>query len=234
MDTSQLKQWKLISEIRFPGSVAFFDKRAHLVQSFRTSQFHKWGLQSNRVELHGEDRQFLAFTSHKNGGIVVEDPPTITFFHDHLRRWLKILLEELNISRLNRIGVRSFMLLPQPDFEDLVGLLRTSMFNNGDTLWRNFGLEPVDFGFPLFFRDGATRINLRFGPMKRPEVEGQFESEAIRKKLPEVFLFADFDYFQAEPKFDRKRLLPDIMRFINAGCDQALERTSSLLAGIGG
>jgi len=234
MDTSELKRWKLICEIRFPGSVAFFDERAHLVQAYQTPQFDKWGMEANRIDIHNEDRQYLAFTIHRNAGIAMEDPPTEGFFRDHTKRWFKLLLEELHIERLNRIGVRSLMLLPQPNFEDLVALLRTGMFKNSDTLWRNFGLEPVDFGFPLFFRDGATRINLKFGPMGRSLVERDFESETTRKKLPEACLFADFDYFQHEPSFDRQRLLADIMRFVDAGCDQALEKTSSLIAEIGG
>jgi len=234
MDASELRRWTLMSEIRFPGSVAFFDKRARLVQSFQTSQFDKWALQPRRVDITDGNRQFLAFTSHQNAGIAMEDPPTEGFFRDHLKRWLKVLLEELHIERLNRIGVRSLMLLPQPDFEDMVDLLRTGMFRNSDTLWTNFGLEPVDFGFPLFFREGATRITLKLGPMRRSAVEREFASDAIREKLPEACLFADFDYFQDEPSFDRQRLLADIMRFVNTGCDKAIEMTSSLIAGIGG
>jgi len=234
VDTSGLRQWKLVAEIHYPGSASIFDKRGQLVQSFGRGRSLKWRIADNRVQLYDEKRQLTAFGSHDSAGISVEAPATADFFNESAQQWFGVLLPELGVSRLNRISVRSLLLLPQPDFADLTGKLRTVLDRDGASLWTAFGLEPVDLGFAFLFEQGRAKISLELGPMKKAEVEGDFESDSVVQKLPEILVFADFRYFESNPEFDRKSLVTDMSRFIKAGCDQAYERTSALLASIGG
>lgn len=102
-----LKPWKSLFEIRYPASSRLFDRRGGLIEQFQTEPFTEWRIQSNRVDLFDRDHSISVFASFRNAGGVAEKAPTPSYFRDHIHRWLRLVIPELKIAKIERIGFRS-------------------------------------------------------------------------------------------------------------------------------
>lgn len=234
MDTTQLREWKTVCEVRYPASPSLFDIRGKIVSRFADETMTKWSMARNRVDIHNEDRTIRLFASFHNSGVVIENPPNIGFFQQQTRRFLRGIFEELQISVIRRIGVRICLLLPAPDFEDLVNLLLENLYGLSSVQWRQLGELPIDVGFPLTLRFGENRANFVMGPMEKEQLQGFFGSQTAKDQLPDIATFVDFDYYRNDPDIRPNRLGRYIHEFVENACEEIRSWTEGFLQAIEG
>lgn len=216
--TTQLnpKAWKHIFEIRYPASARLFDRRGRLMEEFQSNPFTEWRVQQNRVDLHDKERSISVFASFRNAGAVVEDPPTFTYFRDHIQRWLRLFISEINITRIDRIGFRTFYLtqIDGLSFDQLFRSFAKSYLRTDNSIWGLTKAQPVDVGIVLDSTIDGCKLHVITGPMKQVQAQTYFECASVKDKIPSLSIFVDVDYFSENPGFEEARIIQMIMRFI--------------------
>ncbi len=207
--------WKFIFEIRYPASARLFDRRGFLMEEFQSEPFTEWGLQRNRVDLRNKESSISVFASFKNAGGAAEDPPTFAYFKDHLQRWLRLVVSELRIRKIDRIGFRSHYLVPvtSSSFADLFDDFMQNYLGEDRGLKEWSSAKPVDIGIVLDFQINGHKLHMTAGPMEQNQAQGYFDSEAVRQKLPPLSIFVDLDYFADNPDFEEDRVAQTCIRF---------------------
>lgn len=218
------KAWKFIFEVRYPASARLFDRRGLLMEEFQSEPFTEWRVQRNRVDLHNKENSISVFAAFRNAGGVAEDPPTFTYFRDHLHRWLRLVMRELRITRIERIGFRTLYLAPvsSSSFESLFEDFVQNYLGGNSGLLGSTSVRPVDVGIVLDFHVDGCKLHMTTGPMEQKQAQDHFDSVGVREKLPSLSIFADLDYFADNPDFEEARIVQMCMRFV-AEANQKIE-----------
>ena len=108
---------KYIIEFRYPAAAQFHDKRGSITSGFQDDRFAHWQINPVRIDLSSEDKRDTAFATSKNAGLNQEMPASKDEFIQHTRRFARLVFRDLDIRRLNRMGVRQHILLPQQSFD---------------------------------------------------------------------------------------------------------------------
>lgn len=211
------KAWKYIFEIRYPASARLFDKRGYLMEQFQSEPFTEWRVQRNRVDLYNKENSISVFASFKNAGAVAEDAPTFTYFRDHLQRWLRLIIPELKVGRIERIGFRTIYLAP---FENLSFEQLFKSFTNSylKVYNKSRGLtitKPTDVGIVVDFSVDGCKLHMVAGPMEQKQARNYFDCDIVKDKIPSLSIFVDLDYFIENPSFEENRTLQMIIKFVN-------------------
>lgn len=228
MDFSELKEWRSVCEIRYPARPRLFDLRGRIIEQTVTNTLTEWRMARNRVDIHNKDETIRYFAAFKNAGSVMEQPASVTPFRDGTVKFLRPVIEDLEITDLSRIGVRFYYVAPVSDFEGLVRAMTHGLYRLSRDDWEQIGGIPIDVGFPLTLKFGRHKANFMMGPMEKSQLEGLFETKTAKEKLPDSSLFIDFDYYEENPSI-RKKPLP---RYIREFIDQASETSRSYSEGL--
>ena len=230
MDISELREWKSVCEIRYPGRPRIFDVRGRIIQQTLTKTLTEWRTTQNRVDINSKDGTVRYFASFKNAGSVMEQPASVAVFRDGTVKFLGGVIEHLEITGLSRIGVRFYYLVPVPAFQALVEAMTRGLYRLSPDDWEQVGGIPVDVGFPLTLKFGRSKANFIMGPMERGELEGHFESKTVKEKLPDAAVFIDFDYYEINPSRGKKSLHRFVREFIDQASDISRRYSEGLLA----
>ena len=216
------KAWKFIFEIRYPASARLFDKRGFLMDQFQSEPFTEWRVQRNRVDLYNKENSISVFAAFRNTGGVAEDPPTYSYFGDHLQRWLRLIVQELGISRIQRIGFRTFYMMPvsYSSFQDLFEVFMRSYLRVDDRPWGSTLASPADVGMVLDFNLDRCKLHMVTGPMEQKQACDYFNCDTVKDKLPILSVFADLDYFAENPELGEDRIVQMCMRFAKEARDK--------------
>lgn len=217
-------------EIRYPASAPLFDRRGFLMEEFQRDPFTEWEVQRNRVDLRNKENSISVFASFTNAGGGAEEPPNFTYFRDHLQRWLKLVVPELRIMKIRRIGFRTLYLAPvlSQSFESLFQDFVQSYLGGDSGLVNWKSAKPVDVGIAFDFQIGGCKLHMTTGPMEQKQAQGLFNSEAVREKLPPFSIFADLDYYADNPNFEETRIIQMCMRFVSEANQKIEEHSKEL------
>lgn len=230
MDISELQQWKSICEVRYPARPRLFDIRGRITQQTLTNTLTEWRMVQNRVDIYNKDETVRYFASFKNAGSVMEQPASIAFFRDGTVKFLRHVIEDLEITELSRIGVRFYYLVPVPDFKALVQDMSRGLYRLSHEDWEKVGGIPVDVGFPLTLEFGRCKVNFMMGPMERGQLEEFFETDTVKERLPGASVFIDFDYYEMNPPMGTKTLHRFVREFIDQASNISRSYSEGLLA----
>lgn len=211
------KTWKYIFEIRYPASAYLFDKRGVIIEQFKSEPFRHWRIERNRVDLHNKENSISVFAGFNNAGATVEDPPSFSYYRDHVQRWLRLIVPEIRLNKITRIGFRVITLVEinNMNFKELFDSFVNSYLNVKDGLWGLKAVEPVDIGVILDSVVGGNRVHMVTGPMEQKQAKEYFECSEVKDKIPALSIFVDLDYYAENPKFGESKLVVDIMKFVN-------------------
>jgi hypothetical protein len=209
------KAWKHVFEIRYPASPLLFDKRGKLLEQFKGEPFTGWSIDKNRIDLYNQEQSISVFAGFNNAGGSAEDPPTFTYYKDHIQRWLKLIIPEISIQKINRIGLRTFYLAQVNDltFEKLFSSFLNSYLKTQNGLWGFSNAKPTDIGITLDAIIDKQKLHIVTGPMEHKQAKSLFECESTKKKIPPLSVFVDIDYFMENAGFDSSTLVQAIMKF---------------------
>lgn len=230
MDITEFREWKSVCEIRYPARPLLFDLRGRIIKQTLTEALTEWRVSQNRVDIHTRDGTVRYFASFKNAGSVMEQPASAAFFRDGAVKFLRGVIEDLEISELSRIGVRFYYLVPVPDFEALVQSMTRGLYRLSNDDWEQVGGIPVDVGFPLTLEFGRCKANFMMGPMKTSQLEEFFETDTVKERLPGASVFIDFDYYEMNPPMGTKTLHRFVREFIDQASDISRSYSKGLLA----
>jgi len=218
------KAWKYVFEIRYPASPLFFDNRGKLLEQFKGEPFTEWRIDRNRIDLYNREQSISVFASFNNAGGSTEDPPTFTYYKDHIQRWLKLIIPDISIKQINRIGVRTFYLAQADNlaFDKLFQCFLNSYLKTQNGLWGFAKAKPMDVGITLDAVIDNCKLHIGTGPMEQEQAKSLFGCESTKKKIPPVSVFIDVDYFMENPNFDVSTIVQAIMKFVidaQSNCD---------------
>lgn|GEM_PF-5212155 len=122
--------------------------------------------------------------------------------------------KQLDIGKFQRLGFRCWFLYPvEMNFEQLVFVVADKFLLQNKEIKEGICPAPTDAAYAVHFTEGSLKVVLRVGPMKREEVDVQFQpdrnsnfavkeralpSEELFSNLPKASLLIDIDASQTE------------------------------------
>lgn len=211
-----LKPWKSFFEIRYPAASRLFDRRGALIEQFQAEPFTDWRIQRNRVDLYDREHSISVFAGFRNAGGVAEKAPTASYFRDHIHRWLRLVIPELKIGRIERIGFRSifFPTVEVPSSEELANAFMTACLVGGTQLWGMTTAKARDVCAIVDFEAEKYKLHMTTGPMEQEQARGYFESSLAKDELPNFGIFVDVDCYVENPEYEQDKVMQMSMRFV--------------------
>jgi hypothetical protein len=124
----------------------------------------------------------------------------------------------LGIDNFQRLGFRCWFLLPvEMNFTQLVFVVAEKFLVQNKEIKESICHAPTDAAYAVHFNEGDLKVALRAGPMKREEVDNQFQpdrnsnfavkeralpSEELFGSIPEASFLIDIDASQMDVKRD--------------------------------
>jgi hypothetical protein len=124
----------------------------------------------------------------------------------------------LDIDSFQRLGFRCWFLLPvEMNFAQLVFVVADKFLVQNKEIKETICRSPTDTAYAVHFVEGDLKVVLRTGPMKREEIDNQFQpdrnsnfavkeralpSEELFSNVPETSFLIDIDASQANVKRD--------------------------------
>lgn len=116
-----------------------------------------------------------------------------------IREIIEKLPPKLDVKEFKRIGLRSWYLHSvKMTFENLVLLISDKFLLQNKEIREGICPRASDVSYTVDFVDGRLNVKLRAGPVKRDEIEQQFQPNrnvnvpAKKRTLPQEELFADY------------------------------------------
>jgi hypothetical protein len=234
MDIAALKCWKAFCEIRYPPSPDFMDCRGKLVSALRSDTLTEWRIDPARFIVHDKDKRRLLHAAFQSSVITTELPENLGHFRQQAEHFLVTMGDTLTLTKLTRIGVRFYYLLPCPSFEPVMESLRDRLCQITMPQRKALGGDIVDVSLGLTLRYESDKGSLFIGPMVREELQGRFESDATKSDLPDAAVWADFDYYCEAPVFASGRFRPYIHQFLDQACSVSSQAVGEFLQQLGG
>lgn len=123
---------------------------------------------------------------------------------------------KMEIMRFTRVGLRSWYLYPvKMSFDNLVSVISEKFLVQTKEIREGICPKPIDLAYHVHFMNNDLRVQLRAGPLKREEIDVQFQpdrntnlpvskralpSEELFAEFPEVSLLIDIDVSKSEVK----------------------------------
>ena len=232
---NDLKVWKIICEIRYPAAAALFDNRGRIASNWQwTSDLTEWKMSNNQVSVHNKSNSKFLNVGFKNITVTMEVPENHTEFDDLASKFSVEVLKLLQVKKIERIGLRYIQLARRQHFKLLVSKMREKLFLLSNDDWTVFGGNPEDIGFPLTLAFDDKKANFLMGPMKSDQLISFFESAEVKKKLPSVALFLDFDLYKNDPDFNFEKYHEEISGFIKSGSEKIISTSNNIVEKFGG
>jgi len=233
---SDLKIWKAICGIKYPAAAALFDRRGDIAARWRSKfDLTDWRIAPSEVTLLNSTAGTPRFqVGHRGTVCVMELPKRYREFRDYAFDVLCDTLETLDVGKLERVGLRLLLLAERRSFKALLTRMRRELYRISDEAWSPLGGLPIDIGFPLTLRIGDCKANFTMGPMEKEQLEGYFDSVAVKEKLPATALFVDFDLYMEEPDFRPKDFKKELSQFLDLGESEVVSRSKRFIEQFGG
>jgi hypothetical protein len=232
---TDLKIWKIIFDIRYPAAANLFDNRGKIATKWQwTSDLTEWRISNNQVSIHNKSGTTFLNAGFKNTSVVMELPESHTQFSNLASEFSTWVLDLLDVKKIDRVGLRFIQLAKKQHFKLLVTKMREKLLALSEEDWESLGGHPEDIGLPLTLSLGDSKANFTVGPMKSDQLANYFESNDVKRKLPSVAVFLDFDLYKNEPNFSLGTQSKEISEYLKSGCQQILDISDKFLARYGG
>jgi hypothetical protein len=232
---SELKIWKVIWEIRFPATASLFDNRGKIASKWQwTSDLTEWRISNNQVTIHNKASTIFLNAGIRNVNVVMELPTNYKSFVSQASDFSAWTLDILQIRKIERIGLRIIQITERKHFKLLVTKIRQQIYKFSDDDWSILGGPPEDVGMPLTLNIGEDKVNFQFGPMKKEQLVGYFESNDVKDKLPSVALFFDIDLYRNNPEVPFETQQQVLSDFLGRGGEQILKLSEGFMEKFGG
>ncbi|MDY7079415.1 MAG: hypothetical protein SXV54_21085 [Chloroflexota bacterium] len=232
---NDLRVWKAICEVRYPPAASLFDNRGKIASKWQGMyDLTEWRIARNNVIVHNRSETVLFQAGFKNVVFVMELPSRYKDFSEQAINLLSGTLEILEISKLERIGLRIIQLAERKSFKVLMTDMTKKLYRLSDDDWAPFEGPPIDVGMPLTFSLGENRVNFMIGPMHKEQLDGYFTSAETKGQTPSTVLFVDFDLYRKDPKLRKKDFKKSLTEFLKLGESEILPRSTAFVEQFGG
>jgi hypothetical protein len=195
MELQDLVPAGVTSQLRFatvnPG---FVDRRGALIESLLTQgELTEWRYGEDFLEVFRRDQSVALFASSRDLRAIFEHFEDRATVVSRTRDFLGATLEELAVTEIGFIGVRSYWLAAADSFADLNEWLLERLSPPLTPFFDVVGSKPTDAGWVLEFREKDPKHNLKIGPMTPAQATAQFFRDNDEENFPPQFLFLDID-----------------------------------------
>ena len=210
MEKLKLLTKRATCEIRFSPTPVYYEKKTVVWKKFG-EHFPDWNVSYVELELSNKQKEMRFKATSRNAVFICDNLSTLSNFTDLGHRLLRDYTKELEITSLERIGVRVFYLCEaQGSFEDLNKLMISKLFTFVPTK-----AKPTDMAYVLNFDQGDYHFHVAVGPVTDEE-----SKERLKMKegtFPKLSVFFDVDTFQNEFSSD------GIETFLQNSCKKSKE-----------
>jgi hypothetical protein len=209
---------KLVVELRFPSSVPDVFKFREKVLSGFIKDIGKVPNTNDGIDFLIKSRLLKVFAQTTRAGAEIVIPTSHQYAIDNILKVLKQLSNNLQLTQIDRIGVRSFWITSSDkSIDDLVSNYKTSFYNSKIHLISG----AKDLALVLSLTDRERKINYNSGPLEKSQLlsildvnNNKYGEEATRiiNLLPNRGILVDFDYFLEKKQKYSTDLLNSFMR----------------------
>jgi len=193
--------YKCICEIRFKPKFVYLSKRLSICDEFK-SKLPSWNIDMGKVELHDlkgkkeEDRKSIFVFTNKGASLETSNVGVYENFKSLASFIFSKVTEGLELSALDRIGIRSFSIFESDlSFLDLRNLLYEKLYNDEPKKRKIFG-DITDIAVILNTAKDGYDLHTETGPVKKGEIKGRFGFE--KQNTPDASILIDIDCFKKD------------------------------------
>lgn len=222
-----MKLFKLIFEIRYPSSKPeIYRYREKIISAISKSK-------DDEIKLPNISEGFEFVIKQKNAKVVIENkrmgvdlilvgnyPNQSQYARDNILKIVKLINSQLQVSHIERIGVRSLWLHEvDTAFEVLVAKYKEHFYQTNAIIDAS-----KDVALSLTLYDTDNRINYQSGPLSVEEYKNvlkmnlQGQTMGVSTEVSKPAVLVDYDYFST-----KKQTYND--KFAISFVDKALEKT---------
>lgn len=223
MEVTSLTLQKVVIEVRFHAIIDYREIRLGVFRKW-TQKFSNIEMGENIITLSNPEEQFGIFSEWHRAGSSIEAPVNnFAHFRDVTCNFLDDLMKTYAVSKLTRIGVRFFYVIPYTSFQELTSILNRNFFRpNFSALFP----DARDVGAAFVSRDGQNEYLFNTGPVTRDELATRAGLKFSKQVPPETGLFIDIDYRRTElMEHNIRTFVTDAHRF-------AAERTRQYVSSV--
>jgi hypothetical protein len=216
---SALRLFKAIWQLRYPVAPRLLDIRGAIAQHWHqpTGELSEWRIEQARILLHSKSKDKALQFETTAATAVMEMPKDYAQFSEWAQAFSVDTLDRLEISRLDRVGLRLHYFAERPHFKQLVNKIRNQLFRLDDSGWNILGGRPIDLGFHVIFDRDGRRAYFRLGPMEKEQISELVESREIQALLPVVSLYADVDLSEKDVRLKANSRDRYVQEFLGDG-----------------
>jgi hypothetical protein len=193
-----LVNYKTVFKADFKPQLSFYEKMfpaASLLTGYKD-----WLTSGVAITLQDLERWSSCSLSHETFAYI-RDAKEETEGQDdrRIREVIQKLPPKLDVKEFKRMGLRSWYLHSvKMTFENLVSLVADKFFLQNKEIREGICPRPSDVAYTVNFMDDGLLVTLRVGPLKREEIEQQFQPNRnmnvpVKKRtLPPEELLADY------------------------------------------
>lgn len=224
-----------IFEIRYKANPKVLDYRGAWAEAISEHmELPHWKIGQNRIEIHDDNLDEVAFVALKNTGFQIHNTETRNKFPERAAKFYKFASSLAGFEKdpfLLRIGVRSkFCRRFDGKFDDLLKLYLANYSSPREAALKVIDATLLDVGAPLNFKDNIGNFNTLCGAMRDEEMPKWFREE---EDFPEVGLYYDIDYWVLPNKeISTEYILDKIKQFAARSWDK-FESIYNLIIGRG-
>ncbi len=219
-----MKLHQLIVELRPGEPLKLFLPYEELYRSLTGKELPQKNIALPGFQLNIEDRQMQIVVEPRRIATVLGDVPNIGYCLDNVGGAYRKIEDIIKIPPVKRVGARSYWIQEaHVQFDELVGTFKRKIYQPTAIV-----TSSRDVGASFVLTDNQYNANITFGPMESSQLEGLFHFKP--KKLPEVVVFVDVDYYYlpSKPIEMTERMLRE---FVSCGVEFA-EKQSEVVKNI--
>lgn len=190
--------YKTIFRADYKPSLDFYDKLFPIASKLQG--YPDWRTDRLTITLQNFDEQCSFSLAHTNFVYVRDMERERARGQDDKRIEVALgaVQSHLQIQNYERVGLRCwFVQAVAMSFDDLVSLVSEKFFVQSKQIKDGICPQPTDVAYAVHFEDNDLEVRLRAGPLKRDEIELQFQPDRgnlpLKKRtLPSEELFSEF------------------------------------------
>jgi hypothetical protein len=227
---NDFKIWKMVWDVRYPATSMLFDNRGKIASKWQwTSDLSEWRISNNQVTIHNKANTTSLTAGYRNSSVVMELPKNTSEFNSIAADFSAYVFDTLQPKKIERMGFRIIQVAKRAHFKLVASKIRENIFGLSEADWQIFGGPPVDIAFPLTLAFGEDKASFTLGPMKVEQLSDYFEADEVKKSLPKVALFMDFDFYNDTLEAYPSDSLKSFSDFLNTGTRQIKEISDKLM-----
>lgn len=195
MEVTSLILQKAVIEVRFHAIINYPELRLDLFRKW-TDKFSNIEIGENIITLSNAEEQFGIFSEWHRAGSSIEGPVNnFARFRDVTCNFLDDLMKKYGVTKLTRIGVRFFYVIPYTSFQELANILNRNIFTPH---FAALFPDARDVGAAFVCKHGQNEYWFSTGPVTRDELATRAGLKFSKQVAPENGLFIDIDYRRTE------------------------------------